>query len=196
MYFCLAAVLFVLSGAVVQITADNPQVSRNDEEILREIRDVFKEKLGDEKAQRRSQYAVFLYDDYDDIKKIHFDRCKRYTGGQVFLTRETSLKHPLKRDNCPFVAAKLPKDIEAHTEAMIFSAAKDFCPKKSRAYLYSYFSPCVACDNAIKNYVYGCADKAPFDLIIGYSKEYRDVKESKKEINKMKKHVAMTNIGL
>ena len=151
------------------------------------------------KLKSAASMLFFLYDDFEDvedIEKINFANCKKYTGSQVFLTRGSTLKNPLKRQNCPLVAAKLPKVIEEHTEAIIFNNAK-FCPKKTKAYLYSYFSPCVSCDNIIKNHVLDCAGdvtQGPYDLIIGYSKAYRDIKESEKAIKEMKKHVVMTMI--
>lgn len=166
---------------------DKSVISDQDRCYLFRLHDTFQQLLQVEKNPQRNQYAVFVHgSDMPDFKS-----CKKQAGNKIFLTQPLQSYDP---QLCPFIAARLPLKVKDHTEKVIFDTMKPSCPTISKAYLFTYLSPCVNCDNEIETYANACADVLDM-LVVGYLHPYKDVKASIAKVKGMDK-VAMTQIDL
>ncbi len=159
----LFALLLLASMPCIQIAlcldgSDAEVISQHDEDILKELKDIFTCYFNNykEKSHGTRQFAVLYYGG-DNVKKALtqdvMKRCKKQVQdvsprrSKFFLDSPHRFYDPR---SCPFIAAKLiaPRQPQKrHTEKTIFNSLPNYKIKHSSRnsknyYMYTYFEPC------------------------------------------------------
>ncbi len=165
---------------------DDPGVIKQvDITILKAIRTTFTKYYNQEPTTGFKQFAVMYYGASGQISDaVVTAQCKAQASNQVFLNY---INDKFDVNKCTFIAGKLKLgDKKSHTEKWIFKSLEQangqVCPgtQGKNVYLFTHNSPCVNCKNFITDYMTKCKDIKKFKrLIVGYTKEFSGVEDTK-----------------
>lgn len=198
----ITALLLALCGSIVPQTSADPSsvVTAEDKDILSQLGTIFQKEFK-AAGYRGVQFAVLYYGSKDVKGSINFAACKAQTSDRVFIEVPDLSFNPTK---CSFIAGKQKDGKDRHTEKIILwsfrkaltSNVKNYdlsrCPKvdgdpaKSNAYLFTYHSPCLKCDETIKEFADACGEGHFLRLIVGYTNAFTDEAQSVEMIEKTK----------